>query len=936
MHAIGEGHWGVVRVILALAVAVPVLGAAYVVLGGAARAQSEDAVLRASGLAVLAVAACRLAALGTAMMTQRQRTDEGLSLRVLETSAVLYLCSVPGALCDVLWPTEPLQDPLQVPVRPVRMLGYVGASAAIATLRLSVLADGGSVDEARAPLPPLRWFSYVSFAADTASALALVHFPLSPLWFLLARVAVRVAVTVLDRWLGAMGDATRREAAARAASKSTADDVLAATLQISPRESSGAALNDAERRLLMRWSVLTGVASALVMLGPDAWSIFLQLSLRPSALQMSAASSVSAAQGAERAWLVLAGEVAHVVLAGMFGVFEAVFAPAALSVSHARAEHAVYRAQLSAMQRVAQRRTGLLRFLSHETRVPLVACAAAADELISAADGFGGTAERRVGVAEGAVAFAEPRSVDVAEGAVAFAEPKTRTASKLLSSAERKTGTASKLLSSAERKTGIERTSTTTHTTTPPSDPPSSLSERLSARQRELVGGIRAGVEAARAVLDDLLALESASEGKLVLQPRPVELVAEVASCLRIFTSSVLSKRLRLSLEPTLGEQVWVRADSHRLAQIVRNFISNAIKHSPDGGTVVVRVEPGSDPRVAQALREGFLAVRVSVVDEGEGVDAANVRNLFLPFQQFLSSSADPSSAVASGTGLGLTISRSIAEQMGGVVGYLAPNSGEGRGSGKGAFLDQATPASSATAASSAPPAAFSATPASSAPPAASSPASSASPRGAVFFVEIPLEQAPPSGRATPSPTGTPLSQLQASAAIGDSDSDSSNATPQLLRPRRPRRPRQMEPVVGERGAAAVPALGDRDATLLGKVCVVEDDEFFRRRVCQGLRNLGWGVLEVENVRAAVERIRARAAELRIVVTDDNFGLPDFSGKHLCRILRADSALRHIRIVGMTGDDSAEALDEFRAAGLDDVLVKGDLRALHQRLLELL
>jgi PAS domain S-box-containing protein len=101
--------------------------------------------------------------------------------------------------------------------------------------------------------------------------------------------------------------------------------------------------------------------------------------------------------------------------------------------------------------------------------------------------------------------------------------------------------------------------------------------------------------------------------------------------------------------------------DRNRIEQVLVNLIDNAIKYSPDGGTVVVRTAPSP------------ANVRVEVSDEGMGIAPAEHEAVFEKFYR-----ADPQHrAVPSGTGLGLYICRELVRRMGGTIGVRS-QPGEG------------------------------------------------------------------------------------------------------------------------------------------------------------------------------------------------------------------------------------------------------------------
>lgn len=139
-------------------------------------------------------------------------------------------------------------------------------------------------------------------------------------------------------------------------------------------------------------------------------------------------------------------------------------------------------------------------------------------------------------------------------------------------------------------------------------------------------------------------------------RPERVEvqkLVGEVRDILRTLTAE---RRIRLTheLDPAVESLV---IDPAKLKQVLYNYLSNALKFTPEGGSVVVRVRP-----------EGESRFRLEVQDTGIGIRKEDFDRLFVEFQQLDASSGKK----YQGTGLGLALTRRIVEAQGGEVGVTS------------------------------------------------------------------------------------------------------------------------------------------------------------------------------------------------------------------------------------------------------------------------
>jgi PAS domain S-box-containing protein len=152
-------------------------------------------------------------------------------------------------------------------------------------------------------------------------------------------------------------------------------------------------------------------------------------------------------------------------------------------------------------------------------------------------------------------------------------------------------------------------------------------------------------------LIDEVLDIARIEAGKLPLNLEPVPLDAVVAEAVSL--SGPLASGRAVSIEVTDGTRTTVLADRRRLLQVLLNLLSNAVKYNRDGGRVAVTVEQ----RDGEAL--------VAVADTGIGVEPAMAGNLFRPFERL-----GEAACAAEGTGLGLALSRSLLEAMGGAIGW--------------------------------------------------------------------------------------------------------------------------------------------------------------------------------------------------------------------------------------------------------------------------
>jgi protein-histidine pros-kinase len=185
--------------------------------------------------------------------------------------------------------------------------------------------------------------------------------------------------------------------------------------------------------------------------------------------------------------------------------------------------------------------------------------------------------------------------------------------------------------------------------------------EPMSPRHLRRVDQILKGGEHLLRLIDDILDLSRIESGRISISVEPVQLREVLEEVRDTLDSMAARSNVAVALDPSLGEGYVVAADRVRLAQVFLNLGSNAIKYNRPGGKVAFHVsEP--EPNV----------VRITVEDTGLGIPQDKQAKLFQPFQR-----AGQEAGPIQGTGIGLVITKRLAELMGGRIGFRS-TAGEG------------------------------------------------------------------------------------------------------------------------------------------------------------------------------------------------------------------------------------------------------------------
>jgi signal transduction histidine kinase len=174
----------------------------------------------------------------------------------------------------------------------------------------------------------------------------------------------------------------------------------------------------------------------------------------------------------------------------------------------------------------------------------------------------------------------------------------------------------------------------------------------LSEQQAEYLGDILVSSRHLLHLINDVLDTAKFESGQMQFTHQPVDLGELVDEILDALRSRAENRHLAVECEVdgSIGEVV---VDPARVKQILYNFLSNAIKFSPDGGRIRVRVAPDGPDRFG-----------IEVEDAGVGIAPDLIPHLFKEFTQLDASTAKR----YQGAGLGLALTRRIAEGHGGQV----------------------------------------------------------------------------------------------------------------------------------------------------------------------------------------------------------------------------------------------------------------------------
>jgi signal transduction histidine kinase len=175
----------------------------------------------------------------------------------------------------------------------------------------------------------------------------------------------------------------------------------------------------------------------------------------------------------------------------------------------------------------------------------------------------------------------------------------------------------------------------------------------VSDAHREYLGDILTSSHHLLQLINDAVELAKVESGKLMFRPERVDL-ADLATQVRdIVRGLAATKHIELEIQvaPNLPK---VMLDPGKLKQVLYNYLSNALKFTPESGRVTLRMRP-----------DVHGTFRIEVEDTGIGIAPEDMHRLFVEFQQLGTGSPERDA----GTGFGLALTRRMVEAQGGSVG---------------------------------------------------------------------------------------------------------------------------------------------------------------------------------------------------------------------------------------------------------------------------
>ena len=159
-------------------------------------------------------------------------------------------------------------------------------------------------------------------------------------------------------------------------------------------------------------------------------------------------------------------------------------------------------------------------------------------------------------------------------------------------------------------------------------------------------------------LINEVLDISGIEAGRVSLSFVPVDLSRIIRESIDTIDPAARAMHVKFELIDAGHEPLFVKADHHRLRQVLINLFNNAVKYNREGGSVMIKTEL----QQSTALEMPF--VRISVSDTGSGINPEKFEKLFMPFERIGAEKTG-----IEGTGLGLMVVKKLMNAMGGSVG---------------------------------------------------------------------------------------------------------------------------------------------------------------------------------------------------------------------------------------------------------------------------
>jgi signal transduction histidine kinase/DNA-binding response OmpR family regulator len=187
----------------------------------------------------------------------------------------------------------------------------------------------------------------------------------------------------------------------------------------------------------------------------------------------------------------------------------------------------------------------------------------------------------------------------------------------------------------------------------------------LDATQRDYIETIKFSSGSLKSIINEVLDFSKIEAGEMKIKPVSFKLEEIFIKSEKLF-SSICKKNLNFSTKGKEQLPRFLKADKHRIFQIITNLISNAVKYSHTGEVIL-------EAALDKVIENDIVLIRIMIHDSGSGISDEMKDKLFKPFFQIQNINEIP----IEGTGLGLSICKELAGLLGGEIGFES-TSGKG------------------------------------------------------------------------------------------------------------------------------------------------------------------------------------------------------------------------------------------------------------------